>query len=106
MSAQIVTKVFLSALGAVLWPFLLISLYLSLSHGHPRIDNAVFGYSALALSIFVGAVCMHFAGIYAGWFRRASWFNVVAIAMYVFFVGTALFFYSFGFVCSRYGACL
>jgi hypothetical protein len=106
MSTQAVAKIVLSALGAVLWPFLVISLYLNLSHSHPSIDNAVVGYSALALSVLVGAVCMHFAGIRAGWFRRASWINVVAIAMYVFFLVAALFFYSFSYVCSKFGACL
>jgi hypothetical protein len=49
---------------------------------------------------------MHFAGIHAGWFRRASWTNVLAIAMYVFFLAAALFYYSFSYVCSKFGACL
>jgi len=49
---------------------------------------------------------MHFAGIYAGWFRRASGANAAAIAMYVFFIVAALFYYSFSYVCSKFGACL
>ena len=106
MSRQVVAKIWFFALGAALWPFLVISLYLNFSHSHPSIDNAVVGYSALALSVLVGAVCMHFAGIHAGWFRRASGANVVAIAMYVFFLAAALFYYSFSYVCSRFGACL
>ena len=77
-----------------------------LSHSHPSINNAVVGYSALALSVLVGAVCMHFAGIYAGWFRRASGAKIAAIAMYVFLLVTALFYYSFSYVCSKFDACL
>ena len=106
MSKQAVAKICFFALGAALWPFLLISLYLNLSHSHPSIDNAAVGYGSLALSVLVGAVCMHFAGIHAGWFRRASGANVVAIAMYVFFLAAALFYYSFSYVCSKFGACL
>jgi hypothetical protein len=101
-----VAKFWFFALSAALWPFLVISLYLNFSHSHPSINNAVVGYSALALSVLVGAVCMHFAGIYAGWFRRASGANAAAIAMYVFFIVAALFYYSFSYVCSKFGACL
>src|SRR5882724_771061 len=106
MSTQAVAKTWFFALGAALWPFLVISLYLNFAHNYPGIDNAGVGYSALALSVLVGAVCMHFAGIHAGWFRRASGANVAAIALYVFFVVAALFYYSFSYVCSKFGDCL
>jgi hypothetical protein len=106
MSAQLVAKIVASSFGAVVWPFIGVSFYLTISHDHPKYSGVKFDLAALVAIVITGAVSMFFLGIYAGWFRRKSWATWVAISAYVCAVFFVLSLYSFGYVCSKFDACL
>jgi hypothetical protein len=106
VSALVVTRVVAWLLGATVLPLLVVSSYLYYSRIHNVGASSHGDELALFAAVAVGAVCVHFLARQLAWFNRRLWPNALLVVLYVVVATALLFFYSLGFVCAEFGACL
>lgn len=107
MSPLEFVKLSLSLAGATIAPPLILSKYLGWTGDpHYSSNSDMSGLGALAIAVLVGTFGVHcLAGIF-NWYGGKLWKAAVILASYIVFASLFLIAYAFGYVCTKFDACL